>query len=109
MKLAGLQSCCCRPFAGSPGRHEEATAAISEKSAKHKGIESPVAGKADILVVPHINGGNFLYKSLVYFSPAKFAGVIVGTSVPIVLTSRSDSDEAKLNSIVLAAYLSEKM
>jgi phosphate butyryltransferase len=83
--------------------------AISEKSAKHKGIVSPVAGKADILMVPHINGGNFLYKSLVYFSPAKFAGVIVGTSVPIVLTSRSDSDEAKFNSIMLAAYLSKNM
>ena len=82
--------------------------AVSMESAEHKGIVSPVAGKADVLIVPEINGGNYLYKSLVYFSDVKIGAVICGASVPIVLTSRSDSEETKFNSIMLAAYLSQK-
>ena len=80
-------------------------AAISSESARHKGIESPVAGDADILVAPEINSGNILYKSLTYLAGAKTAAVILGASAPIILTSRSDSEENKLNSIALAICL----
>lgn len=75
--------------------------AISKEAAIHKGIESPVAGEADILLVPAIEAGNVLYKSLTFFANAKNAGLIIGTKAPIVLTSRSDSEEAKLYSIAL--------
>lgn len=76
--------------------------AISEHAAELKGIKSPVAGNADILVVPTIEVGNVLYKSLVYFSKAKVGGLIAGAKAPIVLTSRADSSESKLYSIALA-------
>ena len=62
----------------------------------------PIGGKADILLVPNIESGNILYKSLVFFARAENAGLIVGAKAPIVLTSRADSDIAKLNSIALA-------
>ena len=77
--------------------------AIDKKSAEHKGIESPVAGDADLLLMPNIETGNVLYKTLTFFSKSKVAAVILGAKVPIVLTSRSDSEESKLNSIYLAA------
>ena len=77
--------------------------AISAESAKHKGIVSNVAGDADLLLLPDIEAGNVLYKSFVFFANAKTAANIVGASAPIVLTSRSDSEESKLDSIVLAA------
>lgn len=76
--------------------------AISLKAAKHKGISTKSAGIADILLVPTIESGNILYKSLVYFSKAKVGGVIVGAKAPIVLTSRADSAETKLFSLALA-------
>ena len=76
--------------------------AISEKAAEQKGIQSEVAGKADILLVPSIEVGNALYKSLVYFAHAKVGGVIAGAKAPIVLTSRADSSESKVYSIALA-------
>ncbi len=76
--------------------------AISEEAAKHKGITDPNAGKADILLVPAIEVGNVFYKSMVFMARAKNAGMIVGAKAPIVLTSRADSDETKLNSIALA-------
>ncbi len=76
--------------------------AMSKESAKHKGIISEVAGDADLLMMPDIEAGNVLYKSLA-FTGAKLAAVILGAKAPIVLTSRSDSEESKLNSIVLAA------
>ncbi len=79
--------------------------AVSEEAAAHKGINHPVAGNADILVVPNIEAGNVLYKSMVFFSNTKNAGVIVGAKAPIVLTSRADSDIAKLNSIALAVLM----
>lgn len=75
--------------------------AMSKESAKHKGIISEVAGDADLLFVPDIEAGNILYKALA-FTQAKLAAVILGAKSPIVLTSRSDSEETKLNSIVLA-------
>lgn len=76
--------------------------AVSPQAARHKGISDPLAGHADILLVPNIETGNVFYKSLVFMAGAKNAGVIVGAKAPIVLTSRADSDEAKLNSIALA-------
>jgi len=77
--------------------------AISAESARHKGIISNVAGDADLLLLPDIEAGNVLYKSFVFFANAKTAAIIVGASAPIVLTSRSDSEQSKLDSIVLAA------
>ncbi len=79
--------------------------AVSAEAAKHKGIKSPVAGNADILLVPNVETGNAAYKILHYFSNARFAGIIAGASAPIVLTSRSDSSESKQNSIALAAFI----
>ncbi len=76
--------------------------AINKDSARIKEIKSEVAGDADILLVPDINSGNILYKSLTFLANAKSAGLIIGTSAPIVLTSRADNDESKLNSIALA-------
>lgn len=77
--------------------------AVSEEAAKHKKIESPVAGKADIIVLPDIDAGNVLYKALIFIAGARTASVVMGAKVPIVLTSRADSAEAKLLSIALAA------
>lgn len=75
--------------------------AISKEAAKHKGIESPVAGEADILLVPNIESGNLLGKSLTYFANGKSAGIVMGAKCPIVLVSRADSQESKLYSIAL--------
>ncbi len=80
--------------------------AISLESANHKGIRSDVAGDTDLLLMPDIEVGNVLYKSLVFFANAGVAAVILGATAPIVLTSRSDSDHAKYYSIVLAAAIS---
>lgn len=79
--------------------------AVSVEAAKHKGISHPVAGYADILMVPVIEAGNMLYKSMVFFAKAKNAGIIVGAKAPVVLTSRADSDEAKLNSIAIGVLM----
>lgn len=79
--------------------------AVSIEAAKHKGMDHPVAGLADILMVPTIEAGNMLYKSMVFFAKGKNAGVIVGAKAPIVLTSRADSDEAKLNSIAIGVLM----
>ncbi|MDN7240511.1 phosphate butyryltransferase [Planococcus sp. N028] len=76
--------------------------AISLEAAKNKGLMGDTAGRADILLVPNIESGNILYKSLVYFSNAKVGGVIAGAKAPIVLTSRADSAESKLFSLALA-------
>lgn len=76
--------------------------AISVEAAHHKGLTGEHSGQANILLVPNIEAGNILYKSLVYFARAKVGAVIVGAKAPIVLTSRSDSAESKLNSLALA-------
>ncbi|NLK53492.1 MAG: bifunctional enoyl-CoA hydratase/phosphate acetyltransferase [Bacteroidales bacterium] len=81
--------------------------AVSIESAKHKGIRSEVAGDTDLLLMPDIEVGNVLYKSLVFFAQAKVASMILGAQVPIVLTSRSDSEQAKYDSILLAAASSK--
>jgi len=79
--------------------------AISAEAAEHKGIKSQVAGDVDVLLVPNIEVGNVLYKTLVYLSRARVAGLIAGATAPIVLTSRSDSPESKLLSIACASVV----
>ena len=82
--------------------------AVSEEAAAHKGVNHPGAGKADILLVPDIEAGNVLYKSMVFFAQAKNAGVIVGAKAPVILTSRADTEETKLNSIALGVLMAAK-
>lgn len=79
--------------------------AISVEAAKHKGIESEVAGNADILLVPDIEAGNMMAKAIVYFSRNKTAGLVLGAKAPVVLTSRTDTAETKLLSIASAVAL----
>lgn len=79
--------------------------AVSKEAAEVKGIEHPVAGDADVILCPNIESGNILYKSLNFLANAKSAGIIVGAKAPIVLTSRADSEEAKLNSIALGTLM----
>lgn len=82
--------------------------AINLDAAKHKGIESPIAGDADVLLVPNIEAGNLLGKSITYLAGGKSAGVIMGAKCPIVLVSRADTHESKLNSIALGSIIAEK-
>ncbi|OWZ84002.1 phosphate butyryltransferase [Natranaerobius trueperi] len=79
--------------------------AISMDAAKHKGIDSPVAGQADILLAPAIETGNALYKALTHLANAKIAGVISGAKSPVILTSRADPHEAKVYSIAAACLM----
>jgi phosphate butyryltransferase len=79
--------------------------AVSKEAAEHKGIDSPVAGDVDLLLTPDIYSGNVLYKSLNFLGGAAAAAVIMGAKVPVVLTSRSDTDKSKLMSIALAAAM----
>jgi len=78
---------------------------ISKEAAKHKAIKSEVAGDADILLMHDINVGNVFYKSLNFLGGAVSGAVIMGAKVPIVLTSRADSEESKLFSIAVAAAM----
>lgn len=82
--------------------------AISVEAAKHKNIDNPVAGKADILLVPDIKCGNVLYKSVTFFAQGETAGIVMGAKAPVILTSRSDSDISKLNSIALGVLVTSK-
>jgi phosphate butyryltransferase len=82
--------------------------ALSEEAAKHKKISGQVAGKADIMLLPNIEAGNVMYKTLTYTTSSKNGGILVGTSAPVILTSRADSFETKLNSIALAALVAAK-
>lgn len=83
--------------------------AISVEGAAHKGIKGPVAGKADILLMPNIEAGNIMYKTLTYTTNCKSGALLVGTSAPVVLTSRNDSHETKMNAIALAALVANKL
>lgn len=82
--------------------------AISPEAAHHKGITDPSAGHADILLVPNIETGNVFYKALVFLAHARNAGLIVGAKAPVIVTSRADSMETKLNSIALALAVAAK-
>ena len=79
--------------------------AIDPEAAVHKGVDNPVAGHADILLFPNIDAGNITYKILVRTAKVKIGNVLVGTSAPVVLTSRSDDFQTKLNSIALATVI----
>lgn len=78
--------------------------AIDKESAIEKGIDSEIAGDVDALIVPHLDVGNTLYKSLTYFANAQTANLILGSKFPIVLTSRADSIQNKVNSAILAMH-----
>ena len=77
--------------------------AISEEAAKHKGIKGEVAGRADIFLMPNIDAGNVLYKAFICTTDCKSGAILLGAKAPVVLTSRADSFEAKVNSMALAA------
>jgi phosphate acetyltransferase len=79
--------------------------AVSADAAKIKGIVSPVAGRADIFVVPDLEAGNMLAKQLEYLAGARLAGIVLGARVPIVLTSRADKAPARLASCAIALLL----
>jgi len=79
--------------------------AVNVEAARIKGIVSPVAGRADVLLVPDLESGNMLYKQLVYLAGADAAGVVLGARVPVILTSRSDSLRIRLASCALAVVL----
>jgi phosphate acetyltransferase/phosphate butyryltransferase len=79
--------------------------AVSQEAAKIKGIVSSVAGLADILVVPNLEAGNILAKQLEYLAGAHLAGIVLGSRVPIVLTSRADKSQARLASCAIALLL----
>ncbi len=76
--------------------------AISEAARRAKRIDSPVAGRPDVLLVPDLESGNMLVKQLQYLAGAKSAGIVLGARIPIVLTSRADPAEARLASCALA-------
>ncbi|SIT49838.1 Phosphate acetyltransferase [Paraburkholderia piptadeniae] len=79
--------------------------AISEEAAKIKGIVSPVAGHANVLVVPDLEAGNMLAKSLTFLAGADAAGIVLGAKVPIILTSRADSVITRLASCAVASMV----
>lgn len=81
--------------------------AIDLNAARIKEIDSPVAGMADILVVPDLEAGNMLAKSLTFMADADAAGIVIGARVPIILTSRADSVEARLASCAVAALVAQ--
>ncbi|MCG2761841.1 MAG: phosphate butyryltransferase [Candidatus Atribacteria bacterium] len=81
--------------------------AISKEAAEYKGIESPVSGEVDIVLVPNIESGNIFAKGLVYLAKAVPAGLLLGAKAPVVLVSRSDSAQSKLYSIALGVLMSE--
>lgn len=78
-------------------------------AAQKKGVTSPIAGIADILLPPDIEATNILYRAILYFGQAKSAGVVVGAQVPLIHLSRADTVDTKINSIALAVILSERM
>ena len=82
--------------------------AVSEEAALAKGIVSPVAGRADILVAPDLEAGNMLAKQLEYLAGAEMAGIVLGARVPIMLTSRADKTMARLGSCAIALALARR-
>jgi phosphate acetyltransferase len=82
--------------------------AIDPEAARIKGITSPVAGQADILLVPDLESGNMLAKQLLYFAGADGAGLVLGARVPVMLTSRADSQQVRLASAALAKLVATR-
>ena len=84
--------------------------AIDPTAAKHKGAENrKIVGDADILLFPDIHAGNLVYKAIVRLADFKNGCILTGTKAPVILTSRSDSFETKVNSIALAAVVAESI
>ena len=84
--------------------------AIEPQAAFHKGTtDRKIVGDADILLFPDIQAGNITYKSLVHTAPCKNGNILTGTKAPVILTSRSDEFEAKVNSIALGAVVAEAL
>jgi len=81
--------------------------AISLESVKIKKIDSPVAGRANVLIVPDLEAGNMLAKSLSFLAGADAAGIVLGAKVPIILTSRADSNATRLASCGIAALVAQ--
>lgn len=79
--------------------------AISKAAAEHKGINDPVAGNADILLVPDLCVGNTLTKSLIFFTEMKLAGTLLGTKAPLIAASRTDTPENKYRSILIGLLM----
>ena len=82
--------------------------AVSVEAARIKGIVSPVAGQADVLVVPDLESGNMLAKQLEYLGGAESAGIVMGARVPVVLTSRADTCESRIASCALAVLIAHR-
>ena len=82
--------------------------AISQESSSIKGINSPVAGQADILVAPDVEAGNMLAKAITYFARGRMAGVVVGGQSPLIVASRSDPHDTKLVSMALGVILAAR-
>jgi phosphotransacetylase len=82
--------------------------AVSAEAAETKGIVSPVAGQADIFVVPDLEAGNMLAKQLEYLGEADIAGIVLGARVPVILTSRADKTLARLGSCAIALLLARQ-
>ncbi|SKA82595.1 phosphate butyryltransferase [Paucidesulfovibrio gracilis DSM 16080] len=81
--------------------------AFDRHAAEHKGIDSKVSGEVDLILAPNIETGNALGKSWLTLNKAKWAGLVLGTTHPVVLGSRSDTAEVKINSIALACLLAQ--
>lgn len=94
------------PFADISGPLSYDLALYPEAAAKKGMVGNPVAGRADVLVVPHISGGNFIYKSWAFTMGAEVANVVIGARAPIILTSRSDSDLTKFLTICASVLYS---
>ncbi len=82
--------------------------AIDREAAKHKGAEGrKIVGDADVILFPDIHAGNLVYKTLTHLCPCKNGNIMTGTKAPVILTSRSDSKEVKVNSLALGAIVAE--
>jgi phosphate butyryltransferase len=108
-KMPDTLDCACLSMMAKRGQIKGASVdgpfgldnAVSEESARIKGVKSQMAGKVDILMCPNIEAGNAIYKTLMKFAQARCAAVVAGTRAPVVLTSRADSHETKFTSIAL--------
>jgi phosphate butyryltransferase len=81
--------------------------AVSREAAEHKKIKSEIAGDVDFILMPNISAANIWAKGLMYFAGAKGAGIVAGAQRPVVMLSRADDSEAKLNSIALGVAVSK--
>ena len=81
--------------------------AVDKEAARIKGVETPIAGEADILIAPNIEAGNMMYKELTFMAGGQTAGLVMGARVPVILTSRADNAQTRLFSCALAVLVAE--